>query len=139
MYLDAHSLHAALPYTRYSHSYLTYHTIPHHTTPYHTLHHTPYYTTPPPTPHHHIGATPFKSLGPTGQVGSEGNYGLVMVGSANIQNCNVSSTCCDGYNATIGLSSCGNYPSVCAVLPSRMLAYDLVLGEVTRRGKLCIM
>lgn len=80
------------------------------------------------------GATPEMTLGPSGQFGSEGNYGLVMVGSANIQNCNVSSTCCDGYNATIGLSSCGDYPSVCAVLPSRMLAYDLVVGEITRRG-----
>ncbi len=58
----------------------------------------------------------------------------MIVGSANIQNCNVSSTCCDGYNATIGVSSCGTLPSVCAVLPARMLAYDYVIGGVTRRG-----
>ena len=56
----------------------------------------------------HTGATAVDSLGPTGQFGSEGHYGLVLVGSANVQNCNVSSTCCDGYNATIGVSSCGN-------------------------------
>ena len=73
------------------------------------------------------------SNGPTGVWGGEGNYGLVLVGSANVQNCNVSSTCCDGYNATIGLSSCGVLPTVCAVLPSRVLAYDYVIDGVTRR------
>ena len=71
--------------------------------------------------------------GPTGQYGSEGHFGLVLVGSTNIQNCNVSSTCCDGYNATIGLASCGTTRSVCAVLPKRMLAYDFVINGVTRR------
>lgn len=73
------------------------------------------------------------SLGPTGAWGGEGSYGLVLIGSANVQNCNVSSTCCDGFNATIGLSSCGVLPSVCAVLPSRMLAYDYVVDGITRR------
>ena len=82
----------------------------------------------------HTGATSVDSLGPTGQFGSEGHYGLVLVGSANIQNCNLSSTCCDGYNATLGVSSCGKTQSVCAVLPARQLAYDLVLGGVTRMG-----
>jgi hypothetical protein len=73
------------------------------------------------------------SNGPTGYWGSEGHYGLVLVGSANIENCNVSSTCCDGYNATIGLASCGTKPSVCAVLPARMLEYDYVVDGITRR------
>lgn len=73
------------------------------------------------------------SNGPTGQFGSEGAYGLIMVGSANIENCNVSSTCCDGYNATLGVSSCGSYRSVCSVLPARMLASDFVINSVTRR------
>jgi hypothetical protein len=82
----------------------------------------------------HTGAGQIDSLGPTGQFASEGHYGLVLVGSANIQNCNVSSTCCDGYNATIGVASCGTTQSVCAVLPARQLAYDLVLGGITRRG-----
>eukprot|EP01038_Epipyxis_sp_PR26KG_P006359 gene6359-8759_t len=80
------------------------------------------------------GSTYSNSLGPTGQYGSEGNYGLVLVGSANLENCNVSSTCCDGYNATIGVASCGNYRSVCAVLPANMLAYPFVIDGVTRRG-----
>ena len=79
------------------------------------------------------GSTEASSLGPTGMYGSEGNYGLVLVGSANVQNCNVSSTCCDGYNATIGLASCGTSASVCAVLPSRALASDFVVDGVTRR------
>ena len=81
----------------------------------------------------HSGSTSAASAGPTGMYGSEGSYGLVMVGSSNVQNCNVSSTCCDGYNATIGLASCGTYPSVCAVLPSRALASDYVVDGITRR------
>jgi hypothetical protein len=74
------------------------------------------------------------SVGPTGIYDGEGNFGLTIVGDANLQNCNVSSTCCDGYNATIGLASCGDYRSVCAVLASRMLPYDLVENDVSRRG-----
>jgi hypothetical protein len=81
----------------------------------------------------HSGSTTASSTGPTGMWGSEGSYGLVMVGSTNVQNCNVSSTCCDGFNATIGLASCGTNPSVCAVLPSRALATDLVIDGITRR------
>eukprot|EP00605_Chrysophyceae_sp_TOSAG23-4_P000358 GSChrysophyteH1.ASY1.ANO1.405.1 assembled CDS len=81
----------------------------------------------------HSGSTAASSAGPTGMWGSEGSYGLVMVGSTNIQNCNVSSTCCDGFNATIGLASCGKLPSVCAVLPSRALASDYVVDGITRR------
>jgi hypothetical protein len=52
-------------------------------------------------------ATLAQSVGPTGQWGSEGNYGLYLVGAANVQNCNRSATCCDGYNSSIGLASCG--------------------------------
>eukprot|EP00606_Chrysophyceae_sp_TOSAG23-5_P001108 GSChrysophyteH2.ASY1.ANO1.525.1 assembled CDS len=66
----------------------------------------------------HSGSTAAASSGPTGMWGSEGSYGLVMVGSTNVQNCNVSSTCCDGFNATIGLASCGTLPSVCAARAS---------------------
>ncbi len=81
-----------------------------------------------------IGASSSSNMkGPTGQFGSEGHYGLVVVGSTNIQNCNVSSTCCDGYNATIGLASCGTGRTVCAVLPARMLAYEFAIDGVSRR------
>lgn len=74
--------------------------------------------------------------GPTGQYGSDGAYGLVFVGSANLANCNASSTCCDGYNATLGaaLSCRQGYPSVCAVLLANALAYDAVIGGLSRRG-----
>lgn len=82
----------------------------------------------------HSGSSPFMSNGPTGQYGSEGHYGLVMVGDANIQNCNVSSTCCDGYDPAIGVASCGNYQSVCAVLAAQMLESPLVIDGVSRRG-----
>merc|ERR1712000_240709 len=79
------------------------------------------------------GISASSSLGPTGQWGGEGNYGLIIVGSAQIENCNVSSTCCDGYNATLGLASCGTSASVCAVLLERRLAYEYVVDGVTRR------
>jgi len=71
--------------------------------------------------------------GPTGQYGGEGNYGLVMVGSANVQNCNASSTCCDGYNSLSGVTSCGLLPTVCATLLADQLAYDYVEDGITRR------
>lgn len=57
-----------------------------------------------------------------------------MVGTANVQNCNVSSTCCDGYNATLGVSSCGSGKTVCAVFASKQLSSDLVINGVTRRS-----
>jgi hypothetical protein len=56
------------------------------------------------------------TMGPTGVFGSEGSYGLEFVGHGNIENCNVSSTCCDAYDATVGPSSCGQSRSVCAVI-----------------------
>ena len=40
--------------------------------------------------------------GPTGVYGGEGHYGLSLIGSANIANCNVSSFCCDDYDIEIG-------------------------------------
>jgi len=67
--------------------------------------------------------------GPTGVEGSEGNYGIVLVGSANVQNCNSSSTCCDGYDGS-SLDSCG---AVCATILEERLARDYVIGGQTRR------
>jgi hypothetical protein len=40
-----------------------------------------------------------------GLYGGEGKYGLSFIGSTNIQNCNISSTCCDGYDGH-NISSC---------------------------------
>eukprot|EP01041_Mallomonas_annulata_P008232 gene8232-16928_t len=73
------------------------------------------------------------SNGPTGIFGSEGQYGLYVVGSAHIENCNASVTCCDGYNATLGFASCGKGATVCARLLERLLAYNFVVDGVTRR------
>ena len=43
------------------------------------------------------------SEGPTGIKGGEGHYGLLLVGNANIQNCNTSSFCCDSYESNSGI------------------------------------
>ena len=67
------------------------------------------------------------SVGPTGQYGGEGQYGLTFVGFASIQNCNASSTCCDGYNIFNGSSSCISTSLVCAVLPSRQFYKSLII------------
>jgi hypothetical protein len=87
----------------------------------------------------HSSSTSSNSLGPTGQFASEGNFGLVVVGSANIQNCNSSSTCCDGFNATVGIKSCvgGMFSkSVCAVFAARELAHPFVFDGKTRSAPL---
>ena len=42
------------------------------------------------------------SVGPTSIDSGEGHYGLVLVGHANIQNCNSSSFCCDSYDVNSG-------------------------------------
>eukprot|EP00949_MAST-11_sp_MAST-11-sp1_P003824 g3824.t1 len=40
------------------------------------------------------------TVGPTGSVGGEGHYGINLVGDANIENCNASYACCDGFAGT---------------------------------------
>ena len=69
------------------------------------------------------------SVGPTGQYGGEGQYGLTFVGSASVQNCNASSTCCDGYNIFNGSSSCISTSLVCAVLPDRQFYKSLIIDD----------
>jgi len=76
--------------------------------------------------------SPSVSDGPTGIFGGEGHYGAVVVGSAHVQNCNVSFTCCDGFNASIGTSSCRSGASVCAVLLGRMLQKEFVVDGQSR-------
>ena len=49
------------------------------------------------------------SLGPTGVIGGEGAYGLNLVGDANVENCNGSFLCCDGFDYKTGSSSCIQY------------------------------
>ena len=81
----------------------------------------------------HLGTEDKTSYGPTGSVGSEGHYGIVLVGSANVQNCNSSSTCCDGYNATLGEAKNWGCGAVCATILERRLAFEYVVGGTTRR------
>lgn len=50
----------------------------------------------------HGAATESSTKGATGVYGGEGHFGLSLVGSANIANCNVSSFCCDDYDNEIG-------------------------------------
>ncbi|KAL7687149.1 putative IPT domain, fibronectin type III, concanavalin A-like lectin/glucanase domain superfamily [Plasmopara halstedii] len=38
------------------------------------------------------------TLGPTGEVGDQGHFGLFLNGNTHLQNCNASTSCCDGYN-----------------------------------------
>ncbi|CAM9683580.1 unnamed protein product, partial [Pylaiella littoralis] len=45
------------------------------------------------------------TLGPRGQWSGEGHYGLQLVGTAQIENCNRSTSCCDAYNDTTGSCS----------------------------------
>lgn len=43
------------------------------------------------------------SWGPRAQWGGEGHYGLHLVGSAHIENCNATSACCDGFPNCAGM------------------------------------
>lgn len=54
------------------------------------------------------------SLGPSGVIGGEGHYGMVLVGDANVENCNASVACCDRYNYTLGISSCAATAFTCS-------------------------
>ncbi|GMF23012.1 unnamed protein product [Phytophthora fragariaefolia] len=40
------------------------------------------------------------TLGPTGEVGDQGHFGLYVNGDTNVQNCNASVSCCDGFDDT---------------------------------------
>lgn len=48
------------------------------------------------------------SNGMIGETIGEGHYGLVIMGDTNVENCNQTTSCCDGYNASapIPFSSC---------------------------------
>lgn len=69
-------------------------------------------------------ATSFpNTLGPTGNFGGEGSYGLYLVGFANLENCNASTTCCDGFNSSLSALSCRANISVCSVSLSNRFNY----------------
>ena len=80
------------------------------------------------------------SLGVSGQYGSEGHYGLNIIGSAHIENCNISHVCCDGYNASIGSASCKPGRSVCVNSMTEQLEYKFVLdGRICLHSCQCIL
>ncbi|CAN0524471.1 unnamed protein product, partial [Ectocarpus sp. 12 AP-2014] len=78
----------------------------------------------------HAAAT----LGPRGQWSGEGHYGLQLVGTAQIENCNRSASCCDAFNDTTGSCSSesgsageeAGSPYYCAALatPGQTLAFE---------------
>lgn len=75
-----------------------------------------------------ISAAP-SSVGPTGHSGGEGQYGLAVVGSANVENCNATVTCCDEYAS--GYCSAGSLVS--AVDLSRQYGRRLVVDTAPSR------
>jgi hypothetical protein len=58
------------------------------------------------------------SFGPTGIGSGEGHYGLILIGHANIENCNASSFCCDNYDVINHICSSEEYSYVCMTTPS---------------------
>jgi hypothetical protein len=58
------------------------------------------------------------SLGPSGVIGGEGGYGLIIVGDANLENCNESIACCDGFNYSQGITSCSGRTYTCSAVDS---------------------
>ena len=75
----------------------------------------------------HSAVSSSNSLGPTGNFGGEGSYGLYLVGFANLENCNASMTCCDGYNSSSS-APCRANISVCSVPISTRSNY--LQGEI---------
>ena len=62
------------------------------------------------------------TIGPTGIATGEGNYGLRLVGDANIENCNASSFCCDVYDEELNQCSTDINTYTCRV--TSMQNYD---------------
>lgn len=80
------------------------------------------------------------SLGPLGVTEGEGHFGLVLVGDTNVQNCNSSSTCCDGFDENRCRLSCSAQARVRPAYLNAVAQADEearmgngnVLGEVPR-------
>jgi hypothetical protein len=80
----------------------------------------------------HSSITKAATLGPTGNYGGEGHFGLNLVGDASIENCNSSVYCCDSYDPLLGaLGSCGVADSlVCQEMgESKMFERFTVLSD----------
>ena len=51
------------------------------------------------------------TYGPTGVTGGEGHYGLLLIGDANVENCNASAVCCDLAGPTVAGNPTGTWPA----------------------------
>ncbi|TYZ64247.1 hypothetical protein PybrP1_004419 [[Pythium] brassicae (nom. inval.)] len=60
------------------------------------------------------------TLGPTGEIGDQGHFGLYVNGHADVQNCNASVSCCDGY-ASGDTTRC---TYTCSETEARVSAYE---------------
>jgi len=66
-----------------------------------------------------------EDAGPTGLQGGEGHYGLFMIGSANVQNCNGSIACCDGFNLSAYENGCPPAAHICLETTVREPAIEI--------------
>ena len=76
------------------------------------------------------------TLGPTGVSSGEGHFGLVLVGDANVEGCNASSYCCDGFDRTTG--TCGGGGDGDEAFTCRATAYriEASVAELPGAGKI---
>ena len=77
------------------------------------------------------------SRGPTGNIGGEGHYGLNLVGDTNLENCNASYACCDGFAGTsldeaTGKRSTIGCSLVCSSIRQVKVPNSYLLGEESR-------
>ena len=77
------------------------------------------------------------SRGPTGNIGGEGHYGLNLVGDTNLENCNASYACCDGFAGTsldeaTGIRSTLGCSLVCSSIRQVKVPESYLLGEQSR-------
>jgi hypothetical protein len=75
--------------------------------------------------------------GPTGSIGGEGHYGLNLVGDTNLQNCNASYACCDGFKGssldpTTGQRTTIGCTLVCSSIRQVKVPESYLLGEQSR-------
>ena len=75
------------------------------------------------------------TLGPTGVWAGEGHYGLIIVGDANVENCNSSVVCCDTFDALVGPEgSCGGAKNSTSCSCTGHPNPSYLNGEIVGRG-----
>ncbi|KAE9106725.1 hypothetical protein PF005_g12908 [Phytophthora fragariae] len=58
------------------------------------------------------------TLGPTGEVGDQGHFGLIVNGDTHVENCNASVSCCDGFDVTAPIGSSAAVAGCSGTFPS---------------------